>query len=232
MSTGLPETFTACARPAAAVTSVNDRRRRGGRRARPRTRLPASGHQVGAAERPQEAQPGRRDDASGHGGSWTRRGRRRAAAGTRRFSSSSLALALEAREHLQRFLAVVGQPEPAVDAGQDVVIRRSARRSSLIASFSADTASVQPSLALVGPRLLEPRPIGLRIELDGRLGAARSPCPAGRCGCSRRSGSRAPRRTCLCARRSGRWLSGSCATAPGSSPSASSAKPSASIASR
>ena len=89
-------------------------------------------------------------------------------AALRRFFSSSLALPLEALERLERLPALLRPAEPAVDAGQHVVVRRRPRVEGDGLVQRLDRL-VQASLALVGP--------GPSGTTRGRTSdRARSPC--------------------------------------------------------
>ena len=79
------------------------------------------------------------------------------------------AFLLEALEHLQRRSAFVGHAETPVDSRQHVVIGRGplVEGDRLVERVHR---RVQAPFPLVRPSLLEPRPIGLRIELDRLAG--------------------------------------------------------------
>ena len=70
---------------------------------------------------------------------------------------------LEALEHLQRLPALVHQAEPTEHAGEDVVVGGRARVEDDRLIQSA-CRGIEAAVALLGPALLKPRSIGLRIE--------------------------------------------------------------------
>ena len=73
---------------------------------------------------------------------------------------------LEALEHVERLPALVRQAETTEHAGEDVVVggRAWIEDDRLI---QGACRGLEAAAALLGPALLKPRAIGLRIELDG-----------------------------------------------------------------
>ena len=161
------------ARQAGGFGDVGEHRRRLRRAGGPRAAAPRGSSHGGQAHR--AAQQPEEPAAGGCRGARpitlaVRRGAAAPRATPRRFLSSSLDLALEALEDLERLLALVRPPEAPVHAGQHVVVRGRARVEGDRAVQRVHRV-LEPPLALVGAR-----PSG---TTHGRTsGRARAPCRA------------------------------------------------------
>src|SRR5215207_1659651 len=163
---GLPDTFSARDSPAASVMSVKigPAPLAGWSPRATAARCDTAARQ---SEPPSSRRNPRRDDACLR--ALLTRAVRRCSRGAPRHGPPLLVelvgLALEALEHLERLLALVRPPEATVHAAQHVIVRRRARIEGDRAVQRANRV-VEPALALVGATALEPRAIGLGIELD------------------------------------------------------------------